>query len=104
MDQQRERIQADLRGLVSGEVYCDDLFTQLYASDASVYEIRPLGVVRPRSSEDVIAAVKYATEHTLPIYPRGAGTGLAGESLGPGLLIDFSHAMRRILHVGSDYV
>ena len=104
MDQQRERIQADLRGLVSGEVRCDDLFTQLYASDASVYEIRPLGIVRPRTSADVIAAVKYAAEHTLPLHARGAGTGLAGESLGPGLLIDFSHGMRRILNVGSDSV
>ena len=48
MDPDRERIQADLRGLVAGEVRCDDVFLQLYATDASIYEIKPLGIVRPR--------------------------------------------------------
>ena len=52
MDQQRERIEADLRGLLEGEVRCDDLFTQMYASDASLYELRPLAVVRPRSTAE----------------------------------------------------
>ena len=45
MDPERERIQADLRGLIKGEVRCDDVFLQLYASDASIYEMRPLAVV-----------------------------------------------------------
>ena len=56
MDQQRERIQDDLRGLVAGEVGCDDVVLQLFASDASIHEIRPLGVVRPRSAADVSGA------------------------------------------------
>lgn len=97
MDQERERIEADLRGLIAGEVRCDDVFLQLYASDASLYELRPLGVVRPRSTADVVACVKYAAENNLPIHARGAGTGLAGESLGSGLVLDFSHSMRRIV-------
>lgn len=104
MDQQRERIEADLRGLLEGEVRCDDLFTQMYASDASLYELRPLAVVRPRSTDDVVATVRYAAEHALPIHPRGAGTGLAGESLGPGIMIDFAHSMRRVLSVSDDTV
>ncbi len=104
MDQERERIQEDLRGLVDGEVRCDDLFVQMYASDASVYEIRPLGVVRPRGLKDVVACVKYAAENDLPIHARGAGTGLAGESLGPGLVLDFSHSMRRIISCDGDTV
>src|SRR3982751_4146194 len=98
MDPQRERIQADLRGLLSGEVFCDDPFTLMYASDASVYQMRPLGVVRPRGLSDVRALVKYAAEQNIPIHARGAGTGLAGESLGPGLIVDFSRSMRRILY------
>lgn len=97
MDQQRERIQEDLRGLVSGEVRCDDVFLQLYASDASVYQIMPLGVVRPRTAADIAAVIQYARENHLPIHARGAGTGLAGESLGPGLVLDFSSHFRRIL-------
>lgn len=95
MDQERERIHADLRGLVSGDVRCDDAFLQLYATDASIYEIRPLGVVRPKSVEDVRACVQYAAENGISIHSRGAGTGLAGESLGPGLILDFSYYMRR---------
>ena len=90
LDQQRERIQDDLRGLIAGEVRCDDVLLQLYASDASIYEIRPLGVVRPRSTADVAACVQYAAEKHIPLHARGAGTGVAGESLGPGLVLDFS--------------
>lgn len=104
MDPERYRIQSDLRGLLEGEVRCDEVFSQLYATDASLYEIRPLGVVRPRGVKDVAALVQYAAENNLPLYPRGAGTGLAGESIGPGLVVDFSHSMRRILGVGEDNV
>ncbi|MEX2186841.1 MAG: anaerobic glycerol-3-phosphate dehydrogenase subunit C [Pirellulales bacterium] len=99
MDQQRERIQDDLRGLLAGEVRCDDLTLAMYAGDASVYEIWPLGVVCPRGVADVAATVQYAAENGLAIHPRGAGSGLAGGALGPGLVLDFSRHMRRILHV-----
>ena len=96
MDQERERIQADLRGLLDGNVYCDDLHVQLYASDASIYEIPPLGVVQPRGLSDVVACTEYARENDISVHARGAGTGLAGESLGPGIILDFSHSMRKI--------
>jgi len=104
MDSERERIQADLRGLLAGEVHCDDLFVQMYASDASLYEIRPLGIVRPRHAADVVACVKYDADQRIPLHARGAGTGLAGESLGPGLVLDFSHSMRRVVGVDGDLV
>ena len=96
MDIERQRVQDDLRGIVGGEVFCDPIMSQLYASDASIYQIQPLGVIRPRTVADVIATVQYAAEHELPVHPRGAGSGVAGESLGPGLIIDFSQHMRRI--------
>ncbi len=101
---ERERIKDDLRGLVKGDVHSDDVFLQLYASDASIFEIRPLAVVRPRSLADVIAVVRYAGENKLAIHPRGAGTGLAGESLGRGIVVDFSRYMRRIQETGTDTV
>src|SRR5689334_10765640 len=94
---ERERIKDDLRGLVRGEVRADDVFLQLYSSDASIYQIKPLAVVRPQSLADVVACVQYAAENRLPIHARGAGTGLAGESLGSGLVLDFSRFMRRII-------
>lgn len=99
MDADQSRIEADLRGVLDGEVYCNPLQTQLYASDASIYEITPLAIVRPRHAEDVSQCIKYATENSLPVFARGGGTGLAGQSLGPGIVIDFSRFMRRLLQV-----
>ena len=104
MDQERSRIQADLQGLLEGEIRCDDLFCQMYASDASLYEILPLGVVRPRHTADVVAVVQYAQENSIPVIARGAGTGISGESVGRGLVVDFSAHMRRTLQINSDTV
>jgi FAD/FMN-containing dehydrogenase/Fe-S oxidoreductase len=104
MDAENQRIEEDLRGLLEGEVRCDDLTTQLYSTDASVYEIRPLGVVRPRSLKDVVATVQYAAENQLPILARGAGSGLSGESLGRGIVIDFARYFRRVLQVDDERV
>ena len=99
MDSEQQRIEEDLRGQIAGEVRCDDLFVQLYASDASIYEVAPLGVVRPRTVEDVVATVRYAAANKISLHARGSGSGLAGESLGRGLIIDFSRYMRRVLEV-----
>lgn len=95
MDVERQRIQDDLRGALAGDVLCDDVTSTLYASDASIYQLQPLGVIRPRHAQDVAACVRYATENHLTLHPRGAGSGVAGESLGRGLIIDFSRYMRR---------
>src|SRR6185369_16450123 len=104
MEPDQRRLEEDLRGLVQGDVRCDNVFTQLYASDASIYELRPLGVVRPRTVDDVVATVRYAAENHLPIHARGAGSGLAGESLGRGLVLDFSRHFRRIVADEGDQV
>lgn len=61
----------------------------LYATDASMYRFLPLCVVRPRSGDDVCAVVRYCRENSLPLAPRGGGTGLAGESLTNGIVLDF---------------
>jgi FAD/FMN-containing dehydrogenase/Fe-S oxidoreductase len=100
----RERIRDDLRGLVRGDILFDDLSCTLYSTDASIFEVRPLGVVVPRDEEDVQAVVRYAAEHQVPLVPRGAGTGVAGEALGGGLVVDLSRHFRRVLEVGSDWV
>jgi FAD/FMN-containing dehydrogenase len=104
MDQERARVQADLRGLLHCDVRCDDVTLQLYATDASIYELRPLAVVRPRSTLDVATCVEYCHENGIAIHARGAGSGLAGEALGPGLVLDFSYGMRKVLEVGPDSV
>ena len=104
MDPERARIQADLSGQLEGEVRCDLTFLQMYASDASVYETLPLGVVRPASVDDVVICVKYAEENQISIVPRGAGSNVAGACVGHGLILDFSYSMRRVLAVGRDTV
>ncbi|MCA9231397.1 MAG: anaerobic glycerol-3-phosphate dehydrogenase subunit C [Planctomycetales bacterium] len=104
MDVERQRIEEDLRGQIAGDVRCDDLAVQLYSSDASIYEIAPLGVVRPRTVEDVVATVGYAAEHQISLHARGGGSGLAGGALGSGLIIDFSRYMRRILEISDETV
>ena len=97
MDPERQRIEEDLRGLVVGEVQCDPLHTNLYANDASIYQIAPKAVVRPRVTADVVATVRYAEENDLPVHARGAGSGLAGGALGSGVVLDFSRFMRRVI-------
>ncbi len=104
MDPERARIQADLSGQLEGEVRCDVTFLQMYASDASIYEMAPLGVVRPASTEDVVACVKYAEENQISVVPRGGGSNVAGACVGQGLILDFSYSMRKTLSVGRDTV
>ncbi|MEM6688099.1 MAG: FAD-linked oxidase C-terminal domain-containing protein, partial [Planctomycetota bacterium] len=96
MDPDRQRIQEDLRGLVAGDVDGDPITCQLYATDASIYEMMPLSVVRPSTPADVSAAVMYAAENELAVHARGGGSGTSGESLGRGIVIDFSRHMRRM--------
>ncbi len=104
MDPERERIQADLRGLIKGDVRCDDVTLQLYASDASIYEIKPLAVIRPRALADVVACVQYAAENRLPLHARGPVRGWPANRWAAGLVVDFSRYMRRVLEVGEDRV
>jgi FAD/FMN-containing dehydrogenase/Fe-S oxidoreductase len=103
-EQQRGRIRDDLKGFFQGELRFDELARALYSTDASIFQVQPLGVAVPRDEEDVQALVRYAAEHGVPLIPRGAGTGVAGESLGPGLVLDLSRHFRALLEVGPDTV
>jgi FAD/FMN-containing dehydrogenase/Fe-S oxidoreductase len=104
VDERRARIHDDLRGLLGGDLLFEPIQRAPYAVDASLYEIDPLGVVAPRNEDDLVSLVQYAATHALPLHARGAGTGLAGESLGPGLVIDFSRYFRRIVEIGPEHV
>src|SRR5215470_5384019 len=103
-EQQRHHIRDDLRGLLKGELLFDELSRALYSTDASIFQVMPAGVVVPRDEEDVQALVRYAAEQQLPLIPRGAGTGVAGEALGTGLVVDLSRHFRSIVAVGSETV
>ena len=104
MDQERQRIEEDLRGIVSGDVICDAVGRSLYATDGSLFEVQPLAVVRPRTADDVAATVRWAAERGVPIHARGAGSSVAGGPLGPGVVIDCSRHMRRVIQTDADTV
>ena len=89
MDRDQQRIEEDLRGIVSGEVLCDAASRSLYATDASLHEVWPLAVVRPRTVEDVAATVRWAAERRIPVHARGAGSSVAGAALVDSASIDY---------------
>src|SRR5687768_16949852 len=95
-------LQRELEAAIDGEVRFDRISRALYSTDASVYQIEPLGVVIPRSHEAVIRAVEIAARHGVPITPRGGGTSQAGQSIGAGLVLDTSKHLNRILEINPD--
>jgi FAD/FMN-containing dehydrogenase/Fe-S oxidoreductase len=84
---------------IEGDVSFDDYTRHLYSRDASMYAITPRGVVAPRHAGDVAAAVALAAEHDVAVLPRGAGTSLAGQTVGDALVLDFSRYMSTILEL-----
>src|SRR3954447_6491933 len=74
----------------------DNLTRQLYSTDASIYQIEPLGVAFPRNAQQASAVIRTAADASVPITPRGAGTSLVGNAIGDGLIVDFSRHNRRI--------
>jgi anaerobic glycerol-3-phosphate dehydrogenase C subunit len=96
---EQETVAAELANVVRGDVYTDILHRAAYSTDASIYQIVPAIVVAPRDAADVVAVVKYAGHHKIPVAARGAGSGVAGESLCSGIVFDMVRYMNRILHV-----
>ena len=89
----------DLARIVKGEVFTDILHRAAYSSDASIYQIVPTCVVCPRDAQDIVAVVKYAKDKQIPVAARGAGSGVAGESLTNGILLDVSRYMNGIISI-----
>jgi FAD/FMN-containing dehydrogenase/Fe-S oxidoreductase len=84
------------------DIRFDDYTRHLYSRDASMYTITPQGVAFPRDADEVVAAVLTAAELAVPITPRGAGTSLAGQTVGSGLVLDFSRHMNKIVELDPD--
>ena len=97
--QQNRELVADLERVVTGEVRFDGYSRMLYSTDASSYQIQPLGVVIPKTVEDVQATVEMAVRHRVPVLARGGGSSLAGQAVGAAIVIDFSKYMNRVLDV-----
>jgi FAD/FMN-containing dehydrogenase/Fe-S oxidoreductase len=89
-------LERELTRALDGEVAFDDYTRHLFSQDASMYTMTPLGVAYPAHAADVVAAVMLAREAGIPVLARGAGTSLAGQTVGPGLVLDLSRHMHRI--------
>ncbi len=87
---------------IDGEVRVDPVTRALYSTAACIYRIVPKGVVFPRSGEDVAATLRYCADRDIPVTARGAGSGVAGQTLGRGLIIDFTRYMDRILEINRE--
>src|SRR5438874_968500 len=93
----RDNLRSSLAAQVEGEVRFDAISQALYSTDASVYQILPLGVVIPKSREDVIRTVQICRQFGVSITARGGGTSQAGQAIGGGVQLDFSKHLRRII-------
>src|SRR5437868_12872451 len=82
---------------IEGEVRFDAVSRALYATDASVYQIQPLGVVIPRGRQDILNALEVCRRHRCPITMRGGGTSQGGQAIGQGIQIDTSKYYNRLL-------
>jgi FAD/FMN-containing dehydrogenase/Fe-S oxidoreductase len=98
----REIVLHHLQSALKGEVFTDELHRRIYATDASVYRKLPLGVAFPMDTTDLKLLIEFAGKHTIGLIPRAAGTSLAGQCVGDGLVVDISRHMTRILSFEAD--
>ena len=102
MREKAEKITGDLTQVVRGDVFADILHRASYSTDASIYQIVPRCIVAPRDIRDVVAVVRYAGSQGIPLVARGAGSGVAGESLCSGIVLDMVRYMNNIISVSAD--
>ena len=100
--EENAELAAALRRVVGGEVRFDSYTRHLFSRDASMYAIEPIGVVLPRDAADVAAVVSTAGEFDVPVLPRGAGTSLAGQTVGRAIVMDLSRHMTLIKDIDAE--
>ncbi|MFB6163318.1 MAG: FAD-binding oxidoreductase, partial [Halococcoides sp.] len=98
----RPGLVADLEDRIDGDVRFDEYSRQLYATDASAYEVMPVGVVFPRTTDDVAAVQRYCAEREIPVLPRGGGTSLAGQTVNEAVVLDFTRYMDDVLETDAE--
>ncbi|MED5579287.1 MAG: anaerobic glycerol-3-phosphate dehydrogenase subunit C [Nitrospinota bacterium] len=95
-------IQEELEASFEGELRFDEFSKKIYSTDASMYEIEPIGILLPKTNRDVQNCIEVAKIHNLSILPRGGGTSLAGQTVGKSLILDFSKYMNQILDINTE--
>lgn len=99
MNKHMDKLEEDLRNNITGDVHFDSMSKTIYSVDASIYEVEPIGIVVPKTTQDVISAAAIAQYHHMPLIARGAGTGIVGGCIGRGLIIDTSKYLNQILKI-----
>ncbi|MGH7875035.1 MAG: FAD-binding oxidoreductase, partial [Candidatus Binatia bacterium] len=102
IDNNNTDLAAELRKSIEGDVKFDAYSRLLYSTDASIYQIEPVGVVVPRHKGDVHAVIEIANRLGVTLLPRGGGTSLAGQCVGHSIVLDFSKYMQGVLEVNKD--
>ena len=97
-----DRLFEGLNSRIEGDVLDSDLSRSLYSSGASLYRIKPRAIVQPRSTNDLVATIRFALEHKIPITARGGGTSRTGNELGEGIVIDFSKHLNRVIDFSAE--
>ncbi len=92
----RDKLKSELEREIEGDVKFDVFSRNAYSTDASIYQIQPIGIVSPRSNADILIVNEIAKSHGIPLIPRGAGTGITGGCLGKALILDFSKYLYNI--------
>ena len=95
-------MKAELHKYFRGELRTDLATKILYSTDASIYQIEPLGVAIPRSQDDLQAAVELAAKYKVPVLPRGSGSSLAGQAIGQALILDTSRWLNNLVEIDSE--
>jgi len=95
-------LERELRNVIRGDVRFDAASRLLYSTDASMYQVEPVGVVIPRDGDDVQAALEVARRHRVAVLPRGGGTSLTGQTVNHALVLDFSRHMDQMLEVNAE--
>jgi FAD/FMN-containing dehydrogenase/Fe-S oxidoreductase len=93
---------ADLSEKLQGSLFTDSVMRTLYATDASAYREMPIGVAIPETHADLQTLISFADTHQIPLIPRTAGTSLAGQVVGSGLIVDVSKFFNRILEINTE--
>ena len=99
---ERQDIADELTRRVDGEVRFDPYSRLLYSTDASIYQMEPIGVVIPRTADDVQAVVEFAAGEGIPVLPRAGGTSLAGQTVNHAIVLDFSKYLNNVLEVNAE--
>ncbi len=95
-------LENELKKTIAGEVRFDDVSKQMYSTDASLYQMEPVGVVIPRNAGDVQAVLEIAGKNGVSVLSRGGGTGLSGQTVNHAVVVDFSKYMHDVIEINRE--